>query len=88
VIKNTKEEAGRCSDDSVSAAVSYKISRLLAKHKIKTIHVPAKENIHMLRPIRDKLGLNSQAYTLGSVNVAKSMLDRLAEPSKSDVADI
>jgi len=42
----------------------------------------------MLRPIRDKLGLNSQAYTLGSVNVAKSMLDRLAEPSKSDVADI
>jgi hypothetical protein len=36
--------------------VSNKISRLLTKYNIKTIHILVK-NIHMLRPIQDKLGL-------------------------------
>jgi hypothetical protein len=36
--------------------VSNKISRLLTKHNIKTIHILVK-NIHMLRPIKDKQGL-------------------------------
>jgi hypothetical protein len=30
---------------------------LLAKYNIKTIHIPVKKNMHMLRPIKDKLGL-------------------------------
>jgi hypothetical protein len=38
-------------------AVSNKISRVLAKYNIKTIHILVKKNIHMLRPIKDKLGL-------------------------------
>jgi hypothetical protein len=38
-------------------AVLNKISRLLAKHNIKAIHIPVKKNIHMLRPVKDKLGL-------------------------------
>jgi hypothetical protein len=34
-----------------------KISRLLAKHNIKTIHIPARTSIHMLGSVKDKLGL-------------------------------
>jgi hypothetical protein len=37
--------------------ITNKISRLLAKHNIRTIHIPKKKNIHMLRPIKDDLGL-------------------------------
>jgi hypothetical protein len=36
--------------------VSKNIRRLHAKY-IKTIHIAVKKNIHMLRPIKDKLGL-------------------------------
>jgi hypothetical protein len=39
-------------------AVSNKIRRLLTKYNIKAIHIPVKNNIHILRPIKDKLGLN------------------------------
>jgi hypothetical protein len=38
-------------------AITNKISRLLAKHNIRTIHIPIKKNIHMLRPVKDDLGL-------------------------------
>jgi hypothetical protein len=38
-------------------AITNKISRLLAKHNIRTIHIPKKKNIHMLRPVKDDLGL-------------------------------
>jgi hypothetical protein len=37
--------------------IPNKISRLLAKYNIKTIHVPRNKNIHMLRPLKDDLGL-------------------------------
>jgi hypothetical protein len=37
-------------------ATSYKVSRLLSKYNIQTVHIPAK-NIHLLRPVKDKLGL-------------------------------
>jgi hypothetical protein len=37
--------------------VTNKISRLLAKHNIKTIHIPARKSIHMLGSVKDKLGL-------------------------------
>jgi hypothetical protein len=33
------------------------VSWLLTKYHIKTIHIPVKENIHMLRPIKDNVGL-------------------------------
>jgi hypothetical protein len=36
-----------------------KISRLLAKHKINTVHIPAKKTINMLRPVSDNLGLKT-----------------------------
>jgi hypothetical protein len=39
-------------------AASYKVSRLLAKFNIQTVHIPAK-NIHLLRPNKDKLGLKT-----------------------------
>jgi hypothetical protein len=39
------------------SAVCNKISRLLSKHSIKTIPIPVKKDIHMVRPIKDKLGL-------------------------------
>jgi hypothetical protein len=39
---------------------SHKVSRLLAKYNIQTIHIPAK-NIHLLRPVKDKLGLKDAA---------------------------
>jgi hypothetical protein len=37
--------------------VTNKISRLLAKHNIMTIHIPARKSIHMLGSVKDKLGL-------------------------------
>lgn len=36
---------------------SNRISRLLAKHSIRTIHIPARRNIHMLGTVKDNLGL-------------------------------
>jgi hypothetical protein len=39
-------------------AASHKVSRLLAKFNIQTVHIPAK-NIHLLRPVKDKLGLRT-----------------------------
>jgi len=30
---------------------------LLSNYNIKTIHIPARKNIHLLRPVKDKLGL-------------------------------
>jgi hypothetical protein len=37
--------------------VTNKISRLLAKYNIKTIHIPTRKSIHMLSSVKDKLGL-------------------------------
>jgi hypothetical protein len=39
-------------------AASHKVSRLLAKFNIQTVHIPAK-NIPLLRPAKDKLGLKT-----------------------------
>jgi hypothetical protein len=39
-------------------AASHKVSRLLAKFNIQTVHIPAK-NFHLLRPAKDKLGLRT-----------------------------
>jgi hypothetical protein len=39
-------------------ATSHKVSRLLAKHNIQTVHNPAK-NIQLLRLVKDKLGLKA-----------------------------
>jgi hypothetical protein len=37
---------------------SNKISRLLAKFNIRTVHIPQKKTIQMLRSVKDDLGLN------------------------------
>jgi predicted GIY-YIG superfamily endonuclease len=39
-------------------ATSHKVSRLVAKYNIQTVYIPAK-NIHLLRPVKDKLGLKA-----------------------------
>jgi hypothetical protein len=41
----------------IHQAVSNRISSLLAKYNIKTIHIPVKKYIHMLTPVKDKLDL-------------------------------
>jgi hypothetical protein len=40
-------------------STSNKMSRLLAKHKIKTVHILAKKTINILRPVKDNLGLRT-----------------------------
>jgi hypothetical protein len=39
-------------------AASHKVSRLLDKFNIQTVHIPTK-NIHLLRQVKDKLGLRT-----------------------------
>jgi hypothetical protein len=39
------------------SSTSHKISRLLARHNIRTIHVPTKKTSHLLRPVKDDPGL-------------------------------
>jgi hypothetical protein len=43
---------------SYQGATSHNVSSLLAKFDIQTVHIPAK-NIHLLRPVKDKLGLRT-----------------------------
>lgn len=55
------------------------------KHNIKTIYITLKKNIHVLRLIKDKVGLRVTVYTVPPASVEKPMLDRLADSSKPDV---
>jgi hypothetical protein len=46
-------------------STSYKISRLLGKLNIKMVSIPAKRSSHMLRPVKDDLGLKvSGVYSI------------------------
>jgi hypothetical protein len=45
-------------EQSSLRSVSGKISRLLAKYNIKTVHRPARKTNTMLRPVKDSLGRN------------------------------
>jgi hypothetical protein len=38
--------------------ISHKISRLLARHDIKPVHIKVKKNINLLRPVKNNLGPN------------------------------
>jgi hypothetical protein len=49
--------ADQCSHISIPA-IFHKISRLLTKYNNKTIHIPARKNIHMIRSVKNKLRLN------------------------------
>jgi hypothetical protein len=40
-------------------ATSNRISRLLAKHNMKTVHMPARNTINTLRSVKDNLGLRT-----------------------------
>jgi hypothetical protein len=40
-------------------STSNKIRKLRAKHKIKTVHIPAKKTINMISPVEDNLGLRT-----------------------------
>jgi hypothetical protein len=41
-----------------SPCLAHKISRLLAKFNIRTVHIPRKKTTHMLRSVKDDLALN------------------------------
>jgi hypothetical protein len=67
----------------IQQMVSNKISRLLAKHKIKTIHVPVKKKSHMLRPVKDKLGIYCVPCECSKVCVGQT--DRSIENRKHEM---
>jgi hypothetical protein len=57
--------------------VTNKISRLLAKRNIKTIHIPDRKSIHMLSSVKNKLGLKVPGiyripYECGKVYVGQT----------------
>jgi 23S rRNA pseudoU1915 N3-methylase RlmH len=61
---------------------SHKVSRLLAKFNIKTVHILAKSSQHLLRPIKDDLGLKVSGdygitYECGKMYSKSSMLSEL-----------
>jgi sialic acid synthase SpsE len=64
-----------------------KIRRLLSKHDIKTVHIPVKENIHMVRPTKVKVGL-SHWDMLYLTSAIKCMLGRRAKPLSSGARSI
>jgi hypothetical protein len=70
-----KEELSDISMILYQQTGSNRISRLLAKCKIKTFHIPVKKNIYVLTVLKDKVGLKAS-----HVIVARYMLARWAEP--------
>jgi hypothetical protein len=63
-ITKTKQETETAKDKPIGTALlpylsatSHKIGRLLARHNIRTVHVPTKKTGHLLRPVKDDPGL-------------------------------
>jgi len=71
-----------------NSILSNKISRLLAKHNIKTTHIPARKNVHMVTSAKDGLGLKAPGIYHNPVNTIKYMLNRLATAVKPDAKSI
>lgn len=65
-------------------AVSNKISMFLTKYSIKTIYIP----IHMLRPMRDKLGPKVWGMYCVQCKNSKVYVYRWAEPSRPPVRNV
>jgi hypothetical protein len=61
-----------------------KISRLLAKHNIKTIHIPQTKNMHMLRPVKDELGLKVPGVYRIPCECGKVYVGRLGDLLRPD----
>jgi hypothetical protein len=59
--------------------ISNKISRLLAKYKITTVHIARKKNIHMLRSVKDNLGLNIPCVYRTPCECGKGKMGRSVE---------
>ena len=61
------------------------LSRMLAKHNIKSIALPPGKIHSYLPPIKDALGLRTLGgFKASHVNVAKCTLDRAVDPSASE----
>jgi hypothetical protein len=58
-------------------SASRKISRLLGKFNIKTVHISGKKTSHILRSVKDDLGLTSQGSMVFCVNVEKCIQPNL-----------
>jgi hypothetical protein len=76
----------------IKKAITNKISRLVAKYNIKTVHIPQKKNIHMLRPVKDDLGLKVPGVYRIPCECGKRCKEhirhvRLKHPVKSAVAE-
>jgi hypothetical protein len=54
-------------------AITNKISGLLAKHNIRTIHIWQEKNRQILMPVKDNLGLSSLMCTGFCMSVVKYM---------------
>jgi hypothetical protein len=69
-------------------SITNKISQLLAKCSIKTIYIPARKNIHMLRYAKDKLELKVPVICCIPCECGKITLDSLAELLAPDAKSI
>lgn len=93
-----KEKLASVAMITCQPAASIKISRLLSEHNIHTVHKPVKKNIHMVRPLNDKIGLEANGmccvlYVGQTGRATESRRKRharhthLGQPVKSAVAE-
>jgi hypothetical protein len=68
--------------------VSNKISKLLAKHTMKTTHVLVKKNTYMLRMKKDRLGLKVAGIYCVPCECGKVYAGQASNPSKPNVRNI
>jgi len=61
-----------------------RLSRMLAKHNIKSVALPPRKIFNYLPPVKNAWDYEHQAYTASHVNVAGFILDKAVDPSNSE----
>jgi hypothetical protein len=61
---------------------SDRINKLVARSNIGNMHIPAKKNVHLLRPVKDALGLKVPRIYYILAIVARYTWGRQAAPSR------
>jgi hypothetical protein len=56
---------------------SNRISRLLARFNVRTVHIPANKNVHLLTPLKDNLGLKTPGIYFIPCKCSKVYMGRL-----------
>jgi NAD(P)H-nitrite reductase large subunit len=73
---------------SYQLSVSNKISRLLNKYNIKTVHIAARKSMHLLGPAKDNLGqMVAGIYCIPSECGRVYVRQTPAEPSSPGARD-